>query len=297
MSFILNLNHNDEIKREAVPEPRLPRRPVHTRSTGRRLIDTVLVGQGAPAQPSIKKEDPLYNEQLATQFTAFDAGSRQRDARQARCPSRDANGIRLDEKGRRVSIIFELDQSRTIFLDMFQLDHPDVQGGRHRRADARRWTARCGRRACARAATSTRRPTSSAPMAASRRCWTRATTCRPIRTRCTRPGWQLWYRDRKNPSAIEPPALTQQQFALYDKLKATADAAGQAAIMKQILQARGRRVLCVRRVAAAGQLRRGARTTCSNVTQHDAELVRLADARRRPCPSSISRRDRIPPAW
>jgi peptide/nickel transport system substrate-binding protein len=50
------------------------------------------------------------------------------------------------------------------------------------------------------------------------------------------PGWQLWYRDRKNPSAIEPPELTKQQMALYDQLRATADAAGQAVIMKQILQ-------------------------------------------------------------
>jgi peptide/nickel transport system substrate-binding protein len=51
------------------------------------------------------------------------------------------------------------------------------------------------------------------------------------------PGWQLWYRDRKNPNAIEPPPLTRQQLELYDKLTATSDAAAQAAIMKQILQA------------------------------------------------------------
>jgi peptide/nickel transport system substrate-binding protein len=50
------------------------------------------------------------------------------------------------------------------------------------------------------------------------------------------PGWQLWYRDRTNPSAIEPPAATQRQYALYDKLIGTSDAAEQRAIMKQILQ-------------------------------------------------------------
>jgi peptide/nickel transport system substrate-binding protein len=50
------------------------------------------------------------------------------------------------------------------------------------------------------------------------------------------PGWQLWYRDRNNPHAVEPPPLTQRQMALYDQLIGTADPAGQAAIMRQILQ-------------------------------------------------------------
>ena len=71
MNFILNLNHSDETKR-ALFQNRDFRAALSTAIDRQSLIDAVLVGQGAPAQPSIKKEDPLYNEQLATQFTAYD---------------------------------------------------------------------------------------------------------------------------------------------------------------------------------------------------------------------------------
>jgi peptide/nickel transport system substrate-binding protein len=50
------------------------------------------------------------------------------------------------------------------------------------------------------------------------------------------PAWQLWYRDRANANAEEPPESTKNQLALYDKLKATSDASGQREVMKQILQ-------------------------------------------------------------
>ena len=107
---------------DAVPEPRFPR-ALSTAIDRQSLIDAVLVGQGAPAQPSIKKEDPLYNEQLATQFTS--SMRRKANAMLDRIvPKRDAAGFRLDEKGRRLSIVFELDQSRAVFLDMFQLVIP-----------------------------------------------------------------------------------------------------------------------------------------------------------------------------
>ena len=42
-------------------------------------------------------------------------------------PKRDSSNFRLDEKGRRLTITFELDQLRTVFLDMFQLVIPMFQ--------------------------------------------------------------------------------------------------------------------------------------------------------------------------
>ena len=42
-------------------------------------------------------------------------------------PNKDGEGYRLDEQGRRLSIIFELDQTRTTFLDMFELVVPMYQ--------------------------------------------------------------------------------------------------------------------------------------------------------------------------
>jgi len=50
------------------------------------------------------------------------------------------------------------------------------------------------------------------------------------------PAWQLWYLDRNNENAEEPPEETKKLLELYDKLKATSDPAGQQEVMKQILQ-------------------------------------------------------------
>ena len=90
------------------------------------LIDAVFVGQGSPAQPSIREGDPLYNEQLAKAFTEFDP-DRANQMLDALIPNRDGDGYRLDAEGRRLSIIFEIDQTRTTFLDMFELAIPMFQ--------------------------------------------------------------------------------------------------------------------------------------------------------------------------
>ena len=42
-------------------------------------------------------------------------------------PNKDGEGYRLDSSGRRMTIIFELDQTRTTFLDMFELAIPMFQ--------------------------------------------------------------------------------------------------------------------------------------------------------------------------
>ena len=233
MCFVLNFNHNDETKRKLF-QNRDFRVALSLAVDRQTLIDAVLVGQGAPAQPSIKKSDPLYNEQLATQYTEYDAAKANAILDRI-VPKRDSAGFRLDEKGRRLSIVFELDQTRTIFLDMFQLAIPmfkavgvDVQ---FRAMDRSLWETRVrqgrdfdatahqfGANGGIAAMLDPRYyvPTDSNAMYA--------------------PGWQLWYRDRKNPSAIEPPEITRKQFDLYDALRATADTARQAEIMKQILQ-------------------------------------------------------------
>jgi peptide/nickel transport system substrate-binding protein len=185
MNFIFNLNHNDETKRKLFRNKDF-RAALSTSLDRQTLIDAVLVGQGAPAQPSIKQGDPLYNEQLATQFTAYDVDKANAMLDQI-VPKRDDQNFRLDEKGRRLTIIFEIDQARPIFLDLFQLVIPMFQAVGID-AQMRTMDRRSGKPASARAAISMRRPTSSAPTAASLPCSIRATTCRPIRQRHVCPG-------------------------------------------------------------------------------------------------------------
>ncbi|WP_326884792.1 ABC transporter substrate-binding protein [Rhizobium beringeri] len=233
MNFIFNLNHNDETKRKLFRNKDF-RAALSTALDRQALIDAVLVGQGAPAQPSIKKEDPLYNEQLATQFTAYDVDKANAMLDQL-LPKRDDQNFRLDEKGRRLTIIFEVDQARAIFLDLFQLVIPMFQAvgidAQMRSMDRSLWETRVrqgrdfdatahqfGANGGIAAMLDPRYyvPTDSNAMYA--------------------PAWQLWYLDPKNANAEEPPEETKKQLALYDKLKATSDAAGQREIMKELLQ-------------------------------------------------------------
>jgi len=233
MNFIFNFNHNDETKRKLFRNKDF-RAALSMALDRQSLIDAVLVGQGAPAQPSIKQGDPLYNEQLATQFTSFDVEKANGMLDQI-LPKRDDQNFRLDEKGRRVTIIFEIDQARAVFLDLFQLVIPMFQAvgidAQMRTMDRSLWETRVrqgrdfdatahqfGANGGVAAMLDPRYyvPTDSNAMYA--------------------PAWQLWYLDRGNADAEEPPEETKKQLELYDKLKATSDPAGQQAIMKQILQ-------------------------------------------------------------
>ncbi len=92
------------------------------------------------------------------------------------------------------------------------------------------------------------------------------------------PGWQLWYRDRANPRAVEPRRATKKQLALYDKLSATASSEGRAAIMKEILQGAAE-AFYVFGVSAPPDSYGIVKKNMRNITQDHAELLRLANAR------------------
>lgn len=104
--------------------------------------------RGSPAQPSIREGYPLYNEQLAKQFTEFDT-ARANQMLDALIPNKDGDGYRQDEQGRRVTIIFEIDQTRTTFLDMFELVIPMFQAvgidAQMRTTDCSLWEERARR--------------------------------------------------------------------------------------------------------------------------------------------------------
>ncbi|MDR9805644.1 ABC transporter substrate-binding protein [Rhizobium hidalgonense] len=233
MNFIFNLNHNDETKRKLFRNKDF-RAALSLALDRQSLIDAVLVGQGAPAQPSIKPGDPLYNEQLATQFTSYDVDKANAMLDQL-VPKRDDQNFRLDEKGRRLTVIFEIDQARAVFLDLFQLVIPMFQAvgidAQMRTMDRSLWETRVrqgrdfdatahqfGANGGVAAMLDPRYyvPTDSNAMYA--------------------PAWQLWYLDRNNANAEEPPEETKKQLELYDKLKSTSDPAAQQEVMKQILQ-------------------------------------------------------------
>src|SRR5690606_1810767 len=77
-------------------------------------------------QACIRPGDPLYNERLAKEWTEYDP-DRAGQMLDAILPNKDGDGFRLDETGKRLTIIFELDQARPTFIDMFQLIVPMYQ--------------------------------------------------------------------------------------------------------------------------------------------------------------------------
>lgn len=233
MAFQLNLNHVDATKRDLFNTIEF-RHALSLAVDRQALIDAVFIGQGAPAQPSMIEGDPLYNEQLAKQFIEYDP-DQANTMLDAIAPEKDGEGYRLDAEGRRITIIFELDQTRTTFLDMFQLAIPmfqavgvDVQ---MRTMDRSLWEERVRRGREYDATAHQFGANSGIAAMLDPRFYV------PINSNCFyAPGWSLYFNQPDNDAAIEPPEAVKAQQELYRDLTGTADPARQSEIMAQILQ-------------------------------------------------------------
>jgi peptide/nickel transport system substrate-binding protein len=234
MVFQLNLNHTDPTK-NALFNTKEFRQALSIGIDRQALIDAVFVGQGAPAQASILEGDPLYNERLAKQFTEYDP-DKANEMLDAIIPDKDGDGYRLDAEGRRVSIIFEIDQTRTTFLDMFQLAIPMFQAvgidAQMRTMDRSLWEERV-RRGREYDATAHQFGANSG-LAAMMDPRYFVPTQRSASL--YGPGWTLWVNEPDNPAADVPPPEVQDQIALHKKLLATADPDQQIEVMSQILE-------------------------------------------------------------
>lgn len=234
MVFQLNLNHTDAVKNELYNNIEF-RKALSVAINRQDLIDAVFVGQGKPAQPSINDSDPLYNERLATQFTQYDPDLAN-EMLDAIVPERDGDGYRLDPSGRRLSILFEIDQVRSTFIDMFELAIPMFQAvgidAQIRTMDRSLWETRVrnGRDFDA----SAHQFGANGGIAAmlDPRYFV------PYNSNSIyAPGWSLYFSSPDNPDAIEPPQEIKDQQQRYRDLLATGDLAAQQAKMAEILEA------------------------------------------------------------
>lgn len=233
MAFQLNLNHLDATKNELYNTIEF-RQALSSAIDRQALIDAVFVGQGKPAQPSMREGDPLYNEQLSQQWTAYDPDLAN-TMLDAIIPNKDGEGYRLDKEGRRATIIFEIDQTRTTFLDMFELAIPMFQAvgidAQMRTMDRSLWEERVRRGREYDATAHQFGANSGIAAMLDPRFYV------PINNNCFyAPGWSLYYTQPDNEAADEPPAAVKAQQDLYRQLVATADSAGQQEIMAQVLQ-------------------------------------------------------------
>jgi peptide/nickel transport system substrate-binding protein len=233
MAFQLNLNHQDPVKNALFNHLEF-RQALSVAIDRQAMIDAVFIGQGAPGQPSIRPDDPLYNERLATAWTEYDP-DKANTMLDAIIPERDGENYRLDEQGRRVSIIFEIDQTRTTFIDMFELAIPMFQAvgidAQMRTMDRSLWETRV-RRGRGYDATAHQFGANSGIAA-----MLDARFYVPINNNCFyAPGWALYFIQPDSEGAVEPPEAVRKQQDLYRQLSATADAARQNEVMAQILE-------------------------------------------------------------
>lgn len=71
------------------------------------IIEIVQFGQGEPAQVAPLESSPLYNEQLATQYTEYDVDLANEYLDKV-LPDKDANGMRLRPDGQPLNIVFSV---------------------------------------------------------------------------------------------------------------------------------------------------------------------------------------------
>ena len=233
MAFQLNLNHLDATKRELFNTIEF-RQALSSAIDRQALIDAVFIGQGSPAQPSMREGDPLYNEQLAKQWTEYDV-DKANAMLDAIIPNKDGEGYRLDKDGRRVTIIFEIDQTRTTFLDMFELAIPMFQAvgidAQMRTMDRSLWEERVRRGREYDATAHQFGANSGIAAMLDPRFYV------PINNNCFyAPAWSLYYTKPDDAAAEEPPPAVKAQQDLYRQLVGTADAAKQQELMAQVLQ-------------------------------------------------------------
>jgi peptide/nickel transport system substrate-binding protein len=84
------------------------------------IIEIVLFGQGTPTQVAPLETSPLYNEQLATQYTEYDLDLANQHLDMV-VPDRDAEGFRLRPDGERLSIIFSVSNDLSYGTNWVQL--------------------------------------------------------------------------------------------------------------------------------------------------------------------------------
>lgn len=233
MVFMLNLNHTDPVKNELFNTRDF--RVALSHSIDRQaMIDAVFVGQGKPAQPSILEGDPLHNPTLSYQYTEYDP-DKANEILDGILPNKDSEGFRLDKNGERLTIVFEIDQARSTFLDMFELALPNFQAvgidAQMRTMDRSLWEERVRSGRDFDASAHRFGANNSIGAMLDPRYFVPYS-----RNGFYSSGWSLYFSNPENKNAIEPPAPIMAQQDRYKKLLTTANPEDQVVIMKEILE-------------------------------------------------------------
>ena len=228
LTLSLNLNDKDPVLRDIFQSKDF--RIALSYAIDREAIIDRFVPGAVPHQAAPRPESPQYHTVLARQFMAYNLELAQTYLAKAGLTERDANGILLRPDGKPLSFAidteganrFEMLQAvmqywRELGVDVTARNLPRdefvaLREGNDHHASA--WGGDGGLDAMV-------IPINYLPMS-SESSWFAT-------------GWAHWYLNPDDPNAITPPGEVRDQFALYDRLKATASAEKQNQLMRDIL--------------------------------------------------------------
>lgn len=116
--LMFNLNNPDPMRNEIVNDINF-RIGVSHAMNRQEIIDLIYFGSGRPAQTAPQPVSPLYNEEMATQYTEFDADLANEYLDRTVLSERDSDGYRLGPDGERFTLVF-------LTADVFGAQFPDV---------------------------------------------------------------------------------------------------------------------------------------------------------------------------
>lgn len=120
MILSLNMTSKDEAKREMFGNKQF-RAALSTAINRNEIIELVWLGQGLPYQTVERPESPLFDEEMATQFTNYDPAEANRMLDEAGYEKRNGEGIRLDSKGRPITFTVDISVLRKPWVDAAEL--------------------------------------------------------------------------------------------------------------------------------------------------------------------------------
>jgi peptide/nickel transport system substrate-binding protein len=227
-----NLVHKDPVKRE-IYNNKLFRQALSVAINRQELIDTLSFGLGRPFQAAPRPESEFYDEEMATQFTAYDpeqANAWLDEAGYTRGP----DGFRVGPDGNPIIIAIETSQGGDDTLDTAELVMgyweeigiqsnftPSERSLLLERVDSNEhdlvlWAGEGGL---------------GADVILEARWYL------PFnRWSFFAMPWHFWRNEPGNALAEEPPDEVKRQIELYDQIKMTADPEEQKALMRQVLQ-------------------------------------------------------------
>jgi peptide/nickel transport system substrate-binding protein len=229
MIISLNLTHKDPVVRDLFQNKTF-RAALSTAINRDEVIELVWLGQGRPYQTVERPESPLFDEEMATQFTTFDIAQANEMLDSIGLTEKNADGIRLMSDGRPIQFTMDISVIRQPWIDSAELIkgywrqvgvdllintsdttalNTRIQANDH---DAAVWSASAG-------ADSLFDPKYYFPSA-----WSAFYA----------PVWGYWFTNGANQE--EPPEVPKQQMAIYQSIFAEIDAGKRLELMKELLR-------------------------------------------------------------